>query len=552
MAKEYKKDDLQNLPGCAKDFIKLVIKKMRYRKKVRADVAAELAAHFEDELKSCASAEEKGKKAQQLIADFGDAKLLGVLLRRAKKRCRPLWRTIVARTCQAIVLTFVCLVLYIAWFLTGKPKITVDYVAKLNQIVQPTADESLNAASLYNQAAELYETLPKGAREILNNRYRDANSQERQLAKKALDQNNELFEQIFELVAAGANKPYYWQQYKAQEGGGMMSILFPNLSTFRRLAYNLEWRAKPNAEQGQYEEAFNAMKTCYKFGQHLRKGNGVLIEQLVGIAIEAYSLRVIGDILSENQIDSSILASLQKDLEHITADEDFSINMKAEKFSMYDEIQRCFTEDYFGRGHLYLPRISGLKGHTSFMAITDEDFHETLLQLWNVFFTHPNKQQTLKSMNEFYDYIEQLSRKSPAKINSEKELIDKRVNALLHNNVFMGILTPAFMRVIEISYRLPVDVGATIATIAVLRYQQDIGKYPENLDELVKITYLKKLPIDTFSDKPLVYKKTADGFLLYGIGSNFKDDGGEFGTDKTGKPRLWGKQGDAVFWPRQK
>jgi predicted house-cleaning noncanonical NTP pyrophosphatase (MazG superfamily) len=84
MAKEHKKNDLQNLPACAAEFIRQVLRKMRYRRSVRQDVQAELAAHFEDELKDYATDEEKEQKAQQLIAEFGDVKLLAVLLRRAK------------------------------------------------------------------------------------------------------------------------------------------------------------------------------------------------------------------------------------------------------------------------------------------------------------------------------------------------------------------------------------------------------------------------------------------------------------------------------------
>ena len=70
----------ENLPERAAEFITLVIKKIRYRRKVRADVAAELAAHFEDALKDCTTEDEKQKKAEQLIEQFGDVKLLGVLL----------------------------------------------------------------------------------------------------------------------------------------------------------------------------------------------------------------------------------------------------------------------------------------------------------------------------------------------------------------------------------------------------------------------------------------------------------------------------------------
>ena len=74
--------------------------------------SAELAAHFEDELKGCATDKEREQKARQLISEFGDAKLLAVLLRRAKKRCRPVWRTVVARTFQTIGVLILFFALY--------------------------------------------------------------------------------------------------------------------------------------------------------------------------------------------------------------------------------------------------------------------------------------------------------------------------------------------------------------------------------------------------------------------------------------------------------
>ena len=64
MVRKCKRSDLQNLPTCAAEYIELVIKKMRYRKKVQRDVQAELAAHFEDELRDCKTDEEKEQRGQ--------------------------------------------------------------------------------------------------------------------------------------------------------------------------------------------------------------------------------------------------------------------------------------------------------------------------------------------------------------------------------------------------------------------------------------------------------------------------------------------------------
>ena len=161
MDKQNRKErKLSNLPFAAVDFIKLVVKKMRYRRIVQDDVQAELAAHFEDELNTVKTDDEREQKAKQLVNGFGDAKMLAVLLRRAKKRCRPLWRTVVARAFQTVGVLFICLVLYIVWFLTGKPVVTTDYISELNNMVRPVADESLNAAPFYIKAVEVFEELP--------------------------------------------------------------------------------------------------------------------------------------------------------------------------------------------------------------------------------------------------------------------------------------------------------------------------------------------------------------------------------------------------------
>ena len=155
MATKNENEILKNLPPSAASFLKLVIKNIRYRRSVRLDVMAELAAHFDDQLKDCKSEQEKEQKAKQLIDQFGSPKLLGVLLRRAKKRCRPLWRTAVVRAFQTAGVLVLCLIAYIVWFATGKPVITIDYVAEFNRFVRPVADESQNAYPFYDKAVQL-------------------------------------------------------------------------------------------------------------------------------------------------------------------------------------------------------------------------------------------------------------------------------------------------------------------------------------------------------------------------------------------------------------
>ena len=156
MAMEHDKKVPQSLPSSVVEFLDAIIKKMRYRREVREDVRAELTAHFEDELRGCTTEQEKEKKARQLVTEFGDLKLLAILLRRAKKRCRPLWRTVVVRTFQTVAVLLLCFILYAVWFACGRPTIKVDYVALFNRMNQPQIREQDNAWPRYEKAIGLY------------------------------------------------------------------------------------------------------------------------------------------------------------------------------------------------------------------------------------------------------------------------------------------------------------------------------------------------------------------------------------------------------------
>ena len=108
------------------------------------------------------------------------------------------------------------------------------------------------------------------------------------------------------MVSEGTKRPYYWQQYSSEEYDCVMNaILLPNLSEFRKMAYALRWWAWLSAEDSEYTDGFADLKTCYRLGRHI-KGDKFLIDQLVGIAIEAITVQTAREIISWGQIDSDI------------------------------------------------------------------------------------------------------------------------------------------------------------------------------------------------------------------------------------------------------
>ncbi|MGO8836670.1 MAG: hypothetical protein ACLQAH_02300 [Limisphaerales bacterium] len=69
---------------------------------------------------------------------------------------------------------------------------------------------------------------------------------------------------------------------------------------------------------------------------------------------------------------------------------------------------------------------------------------------------------------------------------------------------------------------------------ALERYRLAHGEYPETLDALIP-QFIEKLPHDIIGGRPLHYHRTADGkFLLYSVGWNETDDGGQVALKKDG------------------
>ena len=65
-----------------------------------------------------------------------------------------------------------------------------------------------------------------------------------------------------------------------------------------------------------------------------------------------------------------------------------------------------------------------------------------------------------------------------------------------------------------------------LVAFALGAYQREHGSYPKTLNVLAP-KYLAEVPTDYFTGKPLIYRPTDKGYLLYSFGQNGKDDGGQ-------------------------
>jgi hypothetical protein len=92
-------------------------------------------------------------------------------------------------------------------------------------------------------------------------------------------------------------------------------------------------------------------------------------------------------------------------------------------------------------------------------------------------------------------------------------------------HVLSGVLMPAVGRVQDAHDRIDQGRRNLHVAFALAAYRAEQGRFPAGLGELVP-KYLAAMPDDLFSGKALVYRPSADGYVLYSVGVNEKDDGG--------------------------
>lgn len=82
-----------------------------------------------------------------------------------------------------------------------------------------------------------------------------------------------------------------------------------------------------------------------------------------------------------------------------------------------------------------------------------------------------------------------------------------------------------------------------MTTLALHAYRDTHGAYPERLQDLVP-ELLDTLPMDLADGQPLRYRRTDGGYLLYSVGYDGKDDGGQHADEY---PAAWRESLDVVF-----
>lgn len=287
------------------------------------------------------------------------------------------------------------------------------------------------------------------------------------------------------------------------------STLFPEYAEYRELARTFALTAQSKAEQGDYAAAAEASLDCMRFGVDVPRG-GVLIADLVGIAIEAIGraqLWRVAEKLKPAEARAAIARLEDIEARRIPASE---VITEEKWWSLASSVQLLGQANAMAQ----LTMSAGMTPNTN-------GSFDPLKILANLRFSFFDKRQALEDYVKYMD-TNAVWVSEPYAPNRPK--IPKPTDPL--NQI---ICLDGFENTQLKTLDLTMENALLRITLALSAYRQEKGQYPATLEELVTAKYLTSLPQDPFAagKAPRYRRISPTKFLLYSIGPDCKDDGGE-------------------------
>ncbi|MEN6578317.1 MAG: hypothetical protein ABFD90_18375 [Phycisphaerales bacterium] len=458
----------------------------------------------------------------------------------AKGRAARRWRfVLVALSATGILAGY--LTAKLIRFVTGRPTISVDYAAEYNERMRPIGlDPNANAAPYYKDAFARLPDMPDDVFRVGRLWECEPNSIQLKAVKAWLASSDE----ALQLVQQAARKPAFWVERSTIAFNDPASMAGPDFARFRGALLGLRCKAEFRAMKGDASGAWDCILTICRMARHMEAGGRMEIN--LGQTAETLAYLSAFDLLSRTDTDSSLLREVQRQFDEISANKP-PLSFQGDEILLRDAMQRYFTDNGKGDGHLVPGAIYDDSRRRNTPA-NELAANATYLRLLFTAWVHPSRQRTARALAYVVESAGQLLAKTPWELHTRDKSHADWLKGITKGNYFLRILTvdETLARTIEGFHCIRASGEALVTTMGILRFTKDNGRRPQSLEELVAAGYIRQVPIDPFSGKPLAFRQVDDSFTLYSYGRDFDDDGGTRSA--------WGNPpegGDQVFWPVQ-
>jgi len=339
------------------------------------------------------------------------------------------------------------------------------------------------------------------------------------VAGKGLEQWLDAHEEVHHLVRTGVQKPKC--VFPMHNASRVIEILLPHYAGLRSLARYLVVHAKQHAHEGRYPEAADDLLMIAEVAEQTRK-EPVLIGGLVNIAVRKMALRALTDLVLRYDVSEELLRQVGDRLERSQqALPELRDGLKAERW-----MARDFTRLLVQRPGL---AVIGQHGGPPGKKL-DPDGERVRTALLRI--VMPD-QTVADQFDRVYDRLETFASQPPLHV--AKAMKDGADAEMLDDippwNVLAKMLLPALGAANRSYLECDARTRLTRAVVLLKAFKMSHGDWP---DELVRVGGTLEPDLsDPFAGRPFRFTKEADGWVLYSVGPDLSNDGGNDRKDIT-------------------
>jgi hypothetical protein len=318
-----------------------------------------------------------------------------------------------------------------------------------------------------------------------------------------------------------------------------------NFVALRTAAQWLSRAALHQVRRGDLESALNNLEALSNLAR-LERDEYTLVAQMIRVAITGLGMTTTWEALQAPGWTEPQLARLQLAWERVELAEAIEKGMLGERASG-TELWRLAREP----GSHFSSRVFGTgSGKLTFAEFVGD---HVAMPVYRTTWIDGDELFYFKTMQEALGAVRMLSQPhSWAEVQRAWNQPLARLNQLTNwsdqfRYRFSLICIPNFARAISTACRNETERQLAIGAIALRRYKLRTGAWPETLEQLMP-QFLPAPPKDLMTGKSLCYRlDSRTGPILYSVGENGLDDGGDPTPPPGGRSGLW--EGLDALWP---
>ena len=350
-------------------------------------------------------------------------------------------------------------------------------------------------------------------------------------------------EALIDRLVAAADRPHYWLPSPTLLDGKpdmLVSVLVSDLQELRGVARVLGYRALWHMGENRPAAAWRDILAIRRLARLIAppgRGPQLLVTHLIAVALDATADAATRRLLAMSELSAEMLATIRRDQERLGPIVAMADGLAGERLFGVDSMVWMARRVPGGRRERMKLGGEFLMGSRCLALLTSLDWN-LILERLNGSYDEleaacrlPTHEGCMAALEEMESRWQQQVPPASARAGDWLLQVCSRAHRSdrLADRLF-SMLTPLLSSVLQAVTRSEAQLSLTKTATALAAWRADRGSaappYPERLDDLVP-KYLAAVPVDPFTDKPFIYERRGDGYLLASVGENGVYDGGD-------------------------